>query len=233
MDLSMNSNIKEKILIISCQAEGSDPFNSPKGVSLFAKAAELGGASAIRSEGIAKTKMILKTVNIPVIGLVKSKFPDQSVCITRSLRSVEALVRIGCKIIAIDGTFRKKGNFTGPEFINFVVNKFDCKVMADISSVEEALECHDAGAHYIGTTLSGYVPGQKPSSHDEPDYELVSKLVSLKLSPIIAEGRIQNGEQAKKLIDLGVWAVVIGTAITRPRLVVQKIVNQINLENGN
>ena len=54
--------LKKKCFVVSCQSEGDDPFNTPSGVSLFAKAAEMGGADAIRSEGLAKTKKILTTV---------------------------------------------------------------------------------------------------------------------------------------------------------------------------
>ncbi len=88
-------SILEKLkygLIVSCQAEGDDPFNSPEGVALFARASQMGGATGIRSEGIAKTKEILKRVDIPVIGLVKDEFEDGSVCITRKMEAVAATV---------------------------------------------------------------------------------------------------------------------------------------------
>ncbi|MCU7497403.1 MAG: N-acetylmannosamine-6-phosphate 2-epimerase, partial [Ignavibacteria bacterium] len=37
-------------LVVSCQAEGDSPFNSPEGVAMFARAAVQGGAKGIRSE---------------------------------------------------------------------------------------------------------------------------------------------------------------------------------------
>ena len=67
---------KKNSLIVSCQAEGDDPFNNIEGVTLFARAAEMGGADCIQSEGVAKTKSIIKNVNIPVIGLVKNYYED-------------------------------------------------------------------------------------------------------------------------------------------------------------
>ena len=226
--LSQNIEIPRNALIVSCQAEGDDPFNTPHGVSLFARSAEMGGAEAIRSEGIAKTSMILKKVNIPVIGLVKSRFSDHSVCITRHISNVEALIRIGCKLIAIDGTLRKKNTFSGPEFIHFIRDRFECRIIADIATLEEALECHSAGADYIATTLSGYTPETSKKLTPYPDFKLVESLVQNNIPRVIAEGRIQNSIQGKKMIRTGAWAIVIGTSITRPRLEIQKIVNHIN-----
>ena len=222
------NEIPRKALIVSCQAEGNDPFNTPHGVTLFARAAEMGGAGAIRSEGIVKTSMILKKINIPVIGLVKTKFSDQTVCITRHVSNVESLIRIGCQLIAIDGTFRKTNNFSGPEFIQFVRERFDCKIVADIATLQEALECHSAGADYIATTLSGYTPETIKKQMHNPDFKLVQTLVQHKIPKIIAEGRIQNSNQGKKMIQTGAWAITIGTSITRPKLVVQKIVQHLN-----
>jgi len=223
------NSLKFKSLIVSCQSEEGDPFNTPMGVSLFAKAAEMGGACGIRSEGIDKTKMILSTVNLPVIGLVKTKYPDGTVCITRRFEEVRNLIRIGCGIIAVDGTNRKLESMTGPEFIQEVKHRFDCVVVADISSCEEGVESARAGADYIATSLSGYIrPHQKTSGpFDDPDFDLVRELLMNVSLPILAEGRISSAAQAKKMIELGAWAVVIGTAITRPRLIVQNIVNQI------
>jgi N-acylglucosamine-6-phosphate 2-epimerase len=206
-------------LIVSCQAEGESPFNTPEGVTMFAKAAVMGGAAGIRSEGIEKTKMILENVNVPVIGLVKSKFEDGSVRITGSLRDVENLLEIGVHIIAIDGTFRKRENISGPEFINKVKSEFNCVVMADIATSDEALECEKAGADIISTTLNGYTPETLGDKIKAPNFDLVKSLVGKIQVPIIAEGRINSPEAATKMIEIGAFAVVVGTAITRPQII--------------
>ena len=57
----MNCIIEQlkKCIIISCQSEGNDPFNAdPEYMALFAKAAEMGGAKGIRTQGIEKLKAI-------------------------------------------------------------------------------------------------------------------------------------------------------------------------------
>ena len=104
------NDILEKLqygMIVSCQSEGDDPFNAdPMYMALFAKAAEIGGAVGIRTQGIEKLKAIKQAVHLPVIGLLKSQFPDGTVRITGSFKEVEELIAAGSDIVAIDGTFR-------------------------------------------------------------------------------------------------------------------------------
>jgi N-acylglucosamine-6-phosphate 2-epimerase len=226
----MNNEIISKLkhgLIVSCQAEGDSPFNTPEGVTMFAKSAIAGGAVGIRSEGIEKTKMILKTVDVPVIGLVKSQFDDGSVRITGSFSDVDDLSFIGCPIIAVDGTFRKREGLTGPEFIRRIKSEFDSLIMADIAKEEEAIECEQAGADLISTTLNGYTPDTIVEKIHSPNFELVKSLVSKLNKPLFAEGRINSPEAAKKMIELGAYAVVVGTAITRPHIITGWFVNTI------
>lgn len=59
-------------MIVSCQAEGDDPFNAdPEYMALFARAAEMGGAIGIRTQGIEKLEAIKRVTMLPVIGLLK------------------------------------------------------------------------------------------------------------------------------------------------------------------
>jgi N-acylglucosamine-6-phosphate 2-epimerase len=226
----MNKEIISKLkhgLIVSCQAEGDSPFNIPEGVTMFAKSAIAGGAVGIRSEGIEKTKMILKTVDIPVIGLIKSQFDDGSIRITGSFSDVDDLSFIDCPIIAVDGTFRKREGLTGPEFIRRIKSEFDSLIMADISKEDEAVECELAGADLISTTLNGYTPETMQDKIHSPNFELVKSLVNKLKKPLIAEGRIISPDAAKKMIELGAYAVVVGTAITRPQIITSWFVDAI------
>mgnify|MGYP001457241707 CR=1 FL=1 len=207
-------------LIVSCQSEGLDPFNTPSGVTLFAKAAQMAGASAIRSQGLAKIRMIKKQVPLPMIGLLKGKFPDGTVKITGSTRQVEQLLGLGCEIIAIDGTFRKRENLTGPEFIKKLKLDYpNLVVMADIATIEEGVTCEASGADCLSTTLSGYTPDTASLPKDIPDFALLESLAKKCKIPVIAEGKIKSPEEAKKMMELGAFAVVVGTVITRPRVV--------------
>jgi N-acylglucosamine-6-phosphate 2-epimerase len=213
-------------LIVSCQAEGDSPFNSPEAIFLFAKAAVMGGAGGIRSEGIEKTAYIKNNLSVPVIGLIKSSFNDGSVRITGSFKDVESLLKIDTDIIAIDGTFRERENLTGPEFIEEVKKRYGCIVMADISTIDEAIACEAAGADIISTTLSGYTPETKNSS-SEPDYELVERLTKVLKVPVVAEGRISSPAQAAEMIKRGAFTVVVGSAITRPIIITSQYVEAV------
>ncbi len=214
-------------LVVSCQAEKGSPFNSPDGVKLFAEAAVLGGALGIRSEGIEKTAAIINAVNLPVIGLVKTKFEDGTVCITGSTKSVRDLIEIKSNILAIDGTFRLRENLTGPEFIKKIKNDLNPIIMADVSTFEEGITCSDAGADCISTTLSGYTTETKNKFAAGPDFELVENLVAKLSIPVFAEGRINTPADAAKMIELGAWGVVAGSAITRPNIITEWYVNEI------
>lgn len=219
--------LKRNCFIVSCQSEGDDPFNSPLGVSLFAKAAEMGGANAIRSEGVEKTKKILSTVKIPVIGLVKNSYKDGSVCITREFDDIEKLIEIGCEIIAIDATNRLYNGLTGPDFILKVRSEFDIEIMADISTYEEAIRIEKTGVEYISTTLNGYTKETKKLNKELPNFNLVEILVQKLDTPLFAEGRISTPKQAKKMMGYGAYGFVIGTSITRPRIITNQYITLI------
>jgi N-acylglucosamine-6-phosphate 2-epimerase len=224
----MDFNKIKKGLIVSCQAEDNDPFNTPEGVLLFAKAAIMGGAVGIRTEGFAKTKKIVEGVSVPVVGLIKSYFEDGFVKITGSYKDVEQLIETKCNVIAIDGTFRKREGLSGPDFITAVKQKYNCTIMADISTYEDGAACVTAGADCLSTTLSGYTPETKGLVHDAPDFNLLKQLAADFTLPVIAEGRVNTPQFAGEMIKNGAWAVVVGTVITRPRIVTGWFAEAIN-----
>lgn len=220
--------ILKNSLIVSCQSEGADPFNAkPEYMALFAKAAEMGGAMGIRAQGIETISLIKNNVNIPVIGLVKTFFNDGTVKITGSFSEVEQLIEIGVDIIAIDGTFRHREGLNGPEFIKAVKQKYDCIVLADIATYDEAIACKNAGADCISTTLNGYTLDTF-NCNENPNYELLKKIILNVDIPVFAEGRYNTPLEAKTAIELGAYGVVTGTAITRPRVITSWFVNAIN-----
>ncbi len=219
-----------KGLIVSCQAEGNSPFNNPGDVAKFALCAQMGGAKAIRTEGVEKAKAIRQMVGLPLIGLVKSAFEDGTVKITGHEKDVEHLQQAGCQVVAIDGTFRLRENKTGPDFIRDLKTKYNILVMADVATYEQGLACADAGADCLSTTLSGYTPETGPNVPAEPDFELLEKLTGFfkDMLPVMAEGRFNTPGLAKQAIDKGAWAVVTGSAITRPQVITKWFYDAIN-----
>ena len=87
--------------------------------------------------------------------------------------------------------------------------------MADCATLEEAVAAYEAGADLVGSTMNGYTPQTKPCN-GEPNYQLVKDMVAALPCPVIAEGRVHTPEQARKMLEIGAWAVVVGGAITRP-----------------
>jgi N-acylglucosamine-6-phosphate 2-epimerase len=105
--------------------------------------------------------------------------------------------------------------------------------MADISTLEEGVNAANAGADLVSTTLSGYTEHTKKKSTggaawlEPPDLELVSQLVSRVSIPVVAEGRYWDERLASEAFKRGAHNVVIGTGITRPQIITQKIADNI------
>lgn len=100
--------------------------------------------------------------------------------------------------------------------------------MADISTLEEGINAYKAGVDFVGTTLNGYTPYTKDDMG--PNFKLVENLVKAIPIPVIAEGRIHTPEQAKKMLELGAYAVVVGGAITRPLEITNRFLEGMGLK---
>lgn len=214
-----NKEILDQIkggLIVSCQALETEPLYDSYIMSKMAWAAYLGGAVGIRANTVVDIKAIKEKVDLPVIGIIKQVYDDSDVYITPTMKEVDALVAIGCEIIAVDATDRPRPNgVTFEEFFTEVRTKYpDQLFMADTSCFEEGKRAEELGMDLIGTTMAGYTPYTKGTPL--PDFKLMERYVKELHSPIIAEGGIWVPEQLKQAIDTGVHAAVVGTAITRP-----------------
>ena len=186
----------------------------------LAVAAMAGGAGGIRCESPDDIRAIRASLpDAVLIGLWKVSLPGFADTVYITPRSFDALAVAvaGADIIAVDATLRPHPeNKTTAELICAVKELTAKPVMADIDTIEAALAAVDAGADCVSTTLSGYT-ADSPAS-DTPDFALLERLVSLRLPlPIFAEGRIHTPEQARRALDIGAWAVVVGGAITRPQ----------------
>ena len=186
-------------LIVSCQAEPGDPFDTPLSISLFARAAELGGAAGIRACGAANIRAIRRLVSLPVIGLTKSAYPDGFVLITADFADVEGLAAAGAALVAVDATLRRRpSGLTGPEFVAQVRNRFGIPVVADVSTVEEGVAASAAGADLVATTLAGFTPQTKGATAAAPAFSLLEALVARLPVPVILEGSVWTPDQARR-----------------------------------
>jgi N-acylglucosamine-6-phosphate 2-epimerase len=212
-------------LIVSSEAEESSPFNSVEFIVAFAKAAELGGAIAVRLCGIENIKAVRKQIFLPIIGISKSEYPNGSLLITPTIDDVEAIVVAGADVVALDATWRTRPNgLTGAGMIKAVKNHLNIHVMANVATFDEGMEAANSGADFVSTTLSGYTPYTKQKDMNVPDLELVEKLAEHLPDQVIAEGRIWTPEHASEALQRGAFAVVVGRAITCPVDMVKRFV---------
>jgi len=213
-------------LIVSCQAPEGAPLHGSTFMARLAQAAEAGGAVGIRADGPADIRAIKRSVGIPVIGIYKLRYPDSEPYITPTLGAAEDVANAGADVIALDATLRPHANGCSAEELIAQVKQLGLPVMADISTAQEGLAAEKAGAVLVATTLSGYTPYSRQS--DAPDFELIQELAGLVRIPVIAEGKIRTPEQARKAIELGAHAVVVGTAITRPSVITERFVKALS-----
>ena len=218
------STLIKRGLIVSCQAEGESPFNHPEMLYAFAKAAQMGGAVAVRLEGINNIKYIAGKISIPVIGIIKGEYDNGEVLITPGLSEAMEIAKNGAQIIGLDSTKRvRPSGDSSYQLIKEVKNRLDAEIFADVSTFSEGILAEKAGADYVGTTLSGYTEYSTTNS-DSPDFELISALAKTLKIPLFCKGRIKSPEDVRTAKDLGAYGVVVGTTITRPIDVVKRFV---------
>lgn len=202
-------------LIVSCQARVDNPLHGPAFMGAMALAARDGGALGIRANGAADVAAV-KAAGLPVIGIDKVFSEDVPVYITPSIIAVDRLAAAGADIIAFDCTQRPRHGDAPAEIIRHIRDTLGLEAFADISTLEEGLLAAELGATYISTTLSGYTEYTQPKP-DLPDFALIEALASRVSVPIVAEGRFNTPELARRALDAGAYAVVVGTMITNPR----------------
>lgn len=214
-------------LIVSCQALPHEPLHSDYIMGRMALAAMQGGACGIRANTKEDIKQIKAQVDLPVIGIVKRDYENCEVYITPTMKEVDELAEVGVEIIALDATMSKRPDGkTLDEFFAQIKEKYPNQLlMADCSTVEEALHADELGFDFIGTTLVGYTPQSKHLRIEENDFEILREIVKKAKHRVIAEGNINTPEKCKRVIALGAFSVVVGSIITRPQLITKSFVD--------
>ncbi len=217
-------------LIVSCQALEDEPLHSSFIMGRMAKAAIQGGAVGIRANSKEDIIEIKRNVDNPIIGIVKRDYEDSDIYITATMREIDELMEVGVDIIALDATSRLRPNNTTLEaFIEKIREKYnDILLMADCSTYEEAINADKLGFDFIGTTLVGYTEESKGIHINDNDFEIIRNIIDSVSKPVIAEGNIDTPEKARRVLELGCYSVVVGSIITRPQIITEKFINEIN-----
>ena len=208
-------------LIVSCQALPHEPLHSAFIMGRMALAAKEGGAYGIRANTKEDIAEIQARVDLPVIGIVKRDYEDSKVYITPTMKEINELMEVRPDIIALDATHSlRPGGRTLDEFYREIRKSYpEQLLMADCSTVEEALHADQLGFDFIGTTLVGYTDQSRDLKIESNDFEIIRQIVAKVKHRVIAEGNINTPEKAKRVIELGAFSVVVGSIITRPQLI--------------
>ncbi|MBW4482608.1 MAG: N-acetylmannosamine-6-phosphate 2-epimerase [Tildeniella torsiva UHER 1998/13D] len=214
-------------LIVSCQAPVDSPLHNAIAIAAMAEAALNRGAVGVRIDTPDHIQAVRARCSHPIIGLWKQVMPPSEVYITPQFHHAEAVAQAGSDIIAVDATQRPRpsGETLG-QIIQHIHQRLNRPVMADVDTLDNALKAIDAGADCVGTTLFGYTAETK--TEVPPGFDLLRAMVQQCSVPVICEGGIASPEQAKQAIDLGAYAVVVGTAITGMDSLVQRYVSAID-----
>lgn len=200
-------------LIVSCQAPVDSPLHEPVVIAAIAQAAINQEAVGVRIDTPAHISAVRQKVKAPIVGLWKQQIPGYEVYITPQFHHAAAIAQAGADIIAIDATLRNRpGNETVASLISLIHNELGKPVMADVDTIEAARAAESAGADLVATTLYGYTAQTQHLS--PPGEDLLTQMVEQLNIFTICEGGISSPQMARRALDLGAYAVVVGTAIT-------------------
>jgi N-acylglucosamine-6-phosphate 2-epimerase len=216
-------------LIVSCQALPGEPFRDTPSIVKFALAAVEGGAAGIRADSPADVAGIREAVNVPIIGKWNQTLDDGGRLITATFDAARELVEAGADMVALDVT-RRGQRYGALERMARIESELGVPVLADIATLDEALAAADAGADLVLTTMRGHTDDTKHI----PGFDLpfLQELVARSPVPVIAEGGLETPEQAAAALDAGAYAVVVGSAITRPITIARRFAAAVERARG-
>jgi N-acylglucosamine-6-phosphate 2-epimerase len=213
-------------LIVSCQAPPGDPLDNVDTLRRLAISVVRGGAGGLRANGVESIEAFRHETHVPIIGIQKRKIGGE-VSITPDFAAAKSVSEAGADIIALDCTTnRLAAAEPWSELIRRIQREIRKPVLADIASFEDALAAQEVGADAVATTLYGFTP--ETAQFRSVNWELVERMVKRLRVPLIVEGHITRPEEVRRALDLGAYAVVVGSAITRPEAITARFVKAIH-----
>ncbi len=201
---------------MSVQAPEGSPLRDPEVIAAMAEASLRNGATGVRLESPEHIAAVRRRCpQALIIGLWKRTVPGSSVYITPRWEAIRAVWGAGADVVAIDATERQRpGSDTLAALVRRASEELGATLMADVDSLENGLRAAELGCRWVGTTLFGYTEGT--AGHTPPAWGLLTPLKRQLPAgtALICEGGIASGAQARRALEQGADAVVVGTAIT-------------------
>jgi N-acylglucosamine-6-phosphate 2-epimerase len=210
-------------LVVSCQATKGDPLDDIDTLCRLATSVIQGGAAGLRAEGQQSVAAFRQLTSLPIIGLIKTWDRNGEVYITPMFADAQSVSDAGADVVALDCTRRRLSEpEPWPEIIARIHRELGRVVCADIATLEDALLAQDAGADFVATTLRGYTAETKDIR--AVDWRFIEELVSSVAVPVVLEGHVTSPDEVRRALQMGVHAVVVGSAITRPQTITERFV---------
>jgi len=132
-------------------------------------------------------------------------------------------------MIALDVT-RRGQQYGALDRLRRIRQELQVPVLADIATLDEALAAAGVGADFVLSTMRGYT--DETMNIQFFDLAFIQELAQRSPVPVIAEGRIHTPQQAEAALAAGAYAVVVGSAITRPVTIARRFADAIASLDG-
>ncbi|MBV8530123.1 MAG: N-acetylmannosamine-6-phosphate 2-epimerase [Candidatus Eremiobacteraeota bacterium] len=198
-------------LIVSVQAWPGSALEDPHVIAAMARAAQDGGAVALRIAGEEHLRAVRARVALPIVGLIKREYAGFEPYITPTLAEIDGVIANGAEIVAFDATPRARPGGVAVGDLIAAIHAAGRLALADCATADDGLAAAERGADMIASTLCGYTP--ETAGRALPALALVGELANLGCFTL-CEGGVRSPAEVRAALDAGADAVVVGSAIT-------------------
>lgn len=216
-------------LIVSIQPEEGSVLDDPATVALFARCAAANGAVGVRIEGAERIAAVRAAVGLPIVGLVKRRFPGFDPYITPGRAEVAEVAAAGADVVAFDATPRARPDGSALADLISAVHDRGLLAMADCATAADLLGAAAAGADVVATTLCGYT--DETRGHALPALDLLGAARAGGAFAVL-EGGVADPAGVRAAFAAGADAVVVGTAISNLDAIVRRFAQAASTDRG-